>query len=331
MNWRSRKARSLGAGSPGFALPTRYLILGGVFWTICFLAGVFLFATSVVLERGGMAWDDLVLAPFVLGACTGLWLAVQGQDLESLRTAIFGVRITCITVLLAGACLGAVSLFDGIAANDAGTMLWSLLFAGSIFALVVAPVLFPLWGIERRLSARHAAGNPRWHPHQASMSQRSEAVLAVSATVSGFTGALIGLWHGLSTMPGFDADNFRMALVAAPVGFMYGAMLGCLPAGLLSYALNDRDLSRSLPPIMIWTPLAGLAGAIAGVGWGILAAIATMLVLGKLAVIRYKLFDPGCCQACGYNLEGLRPHDDRCPECGTAITPVGVAAGQRPS
>lgn len=153
--------------------------------------------------------------------------------------------------------------------------------------------------------------------------QRHDAVLGFCAAIGAVCGVMVGIQHGLMDMQAYDSDSVRQVGSTAMVGLLYGLVFGAMTGALVAHALNDRDLSRALPPIALWTPIAAVGGSVAGVGWGVAAFAVVMLVVGKISCIRCKLFEPGRCQSCGYDLTGVLKDGGPCPECGMTAPAIG--------
>lgn len=315
MSHRSRNARMMRAAFPGFAVPARFLAFGAMGWMGLFLVAV---AWSVVTAwlDGATVWELLMPAPFVVGVVWAARMAAAAHARGDLAGVVRGVRVARWTVLAACTLLAGGMLISFLWTGEVSTILFGLFMAVFMAAVFIGPLLGPLWLFERRLRARVSLGNPAWHPRLASITQRGEAALAFCGTVGAFSCAIIAMRYALSQMTSFNGETFRETGAITMLGFAMGFGVGCAPGALISYALNDRDLSRALPPLALWTPLAALAGSFAGVGWGLGAVVVTMLVVGKIGAIRCPIFEPHRCRSCGYDLTGLREDAGSCPECG---------------
>lgn len=325
MNGRSRNERQserlARAAFPGFAVPTRFLTFAALGWMGLFLVLVAWFTVGAWID-GAAVWELLMPAPFVVAAVCAVRMTARAHARSDLAGVVRGVRLGRWTVLAAGVLAVGGMAVNGLWIGDFDMMLFGLLMGTFVAAAYVAPQLGPLVCFERRLKARLSLGNPAWHPRQASITQRGEAVLAYCAAVGAFSCAVIGLRHGLAEMPSFNGENFLTAGAITMLGFVAGIGVGAAPGALIAHALNDRDLSRALP-LLLWTPLAALGGSLLGVGWGLGAVVITMLVIGKVGAIRCKIPEPHRCTGCGYDLTGTAT--DQCPECGDGAPIVPTA------
>lgn len=291
---------------PGFAVPWRMLSWLAVVWATLF--GASLCWLCVVAWPANVRPVAMIAgAPFLVSALLGACLMAWSGD--ALSWAVRGARIVCGAVVAAGVALA------GAAFIGAGA--WGPFPEVGLMVLVVWSflVLAPLVTLARRLALRAAAGDPAWHPHMATGSQRGDAVLAFCTAVGAVSGGLVMFVSTVLDGGALDPDAFLHVGWVGALGFVIGAVVGSIPGAWLSVYLNDRNLARCLPPITIAAPLTGMAGALIGPGWGVLGVAAAILVVGTVMGRRHKIFEPHRCQSCGYHLTGLS--GGVCPECGT--------------
>lgn len=323
MTTRLRRQHQKLPDRPGFAVPAGFLVAWAVVWALLAACVSAWLGLSVWLAPDAPFPNVLPIVPFVL---IPLWsVLVMRRGCRENKPAIVrrGVRMAAVTVGVGGVLITVGMLWGGTEGGGVWNTLLLLSMGILMFLLFVQPLLLPLVAIERRLLTRAAVGDPAWHPRLANTRQRHDAVMGFCAALGAVSGLLVGTQHGLMNMPAFDAESVSQVGSTAMVGLLFGFAVGAMPGTLVAHALSDRDLSRALPPIALWTPIAAVGGSLAGVGWGVAAFAGAMLVVGKISCIRCKLFEPGRCQSCGYDLTGVLDDGGPCPECGSIVPAIG--------
>lgn len=322
MNTRLRRKRQTLPDRPGFAVPAGFLVAWAVMWAVLAASVAAGLGLTVWLEPNAPFLNVLPMVSFALILLWSVWVMRRGCREKEPAIVRYGVRIAAVTVGVGGMLITVGMLWSVAERGGIWNALLLLSVGALMFLLLVQPLLLPLVIIERRLLAHAAAGNPEWHPRLANTRQRHDAVMGFCAALGAVSGVLVGAQYGLMNMPAFDADSVSQVGSTAMVGLLFGFAVGAMPGTLVAHALDDRDLSRALPPIALWSPIAAVGGTLAGMGWGVAAFAGTMLVVGKVSCIRCRLFEPNRCQSCGYDLTGVLEDGGPCPECGTVAPAI---------
>jgi hypothetical protein len=292
-----------------------------------FAMTAFWFGLTVWLETRRIG-TTLPSAPFLLASTAAIGLMLTGRGRRDLRLAIRGVRAALITIAAAGVIMVAGMIWPGHLSDGLTAWLFFVSMGGLMLVFGIVPLLLPLAGIEGRLRARAADGNPPWHPHLATTTQRREATLAFAIGVGAVSCGAVGVVAGFEGFSLSDPEAAGQPLSQGWFGMLGGMLLGAVAGGPIGILLNDRNLARALPPIALVAPFAGLGASLFGVGWGIAAVFVSMLAVALVMERRHRLFEPHRCQSCGYDLTGLLPDGGPCPECGAMASPLAPPVAQ---
>lgn len=318
-------------GRGGFALPSVYLTAVAVWWSIAFL--FLLIGLGFSASDEGLQSMDWVLAGGIFtGLVAGVGMMLTGEFRRMPRLVVIGMRVSAGSILFAGFLATALMMWAVFRTSDVLEMIFVLVMALFAAGLFFLPCCAPILIAERRLYARAIAGNPRWHPYQATRWQRSEGLLYFLASVSAAIGFGLAVHRGFFGMSEFSGDNVRQVVASGFVGAGFGYGIGFLMASVIRGVAERTDLSRSLPLLLGAIILPSIAGAAFGILHSLIAACVVVLIAGKIVQRVYALPELGGCPSCGYDLADS--HGTICPECGRerqAEKPIHrVSATDRP-
>lgn len=193
------------------------------------------------------------------------------------------------------------------------TAIYKLSIFGGLIVLHMIPAILMVFAVQRRLGTTDAD----WNPHLADPGDKNVALLGVSILAGGWTAVLglIGAWivYGRG---GFDSDDLPDLLMALAFVQGVGMVLGLFAAIVSSTLPASTRLDRSVSRIFLPAMGAGVIGSAAFPLLGVPAAAITLLIMCLVTRRTCRLYPPGHCQHCNYDLAGLA--DQVCPECGHA-------------